>query len=175
MSYDLTLFRVPEGMSAESVYERLIQEEEDEVVNLDQSSKQPPPESVLTQMQRIADALRLRWPGFVQFQPHSPLSWIELDEEGLQVQVNIRETTVAITIPYFRPRATEMMDCVRCCMEVLAAVVGYVAYDPQLGRVVAAEDIDEMVSRYRSMDRTLPEMVSSAGKAAAQRPWWKLW
>jgi hypothetical protein len=53
-------------------------------------------------------------------------------------------------------------------MDLLAAE-GYVTYDPQMGRIIASADVDEMAALYRGMDDKLP------GILAATKPWWKFW
>jgi hypothetical protein len=89
-------------------------------------------------MQQLADALRARWTAFVQFEPKSPLPWIELNDEDLQVQVEVYEESVSITMPYFRERTTVMSDCIGRCIQVCHEHRGYAAFDPQLGRAVTA-------------------------------------
>jgi hypothetical protein len=80
-------------------------------------------------------------------------------------------------LPYFRDRAEEMMKCVTDSFKVLKSAAGYVAYDPQLGRIVTATDLSEMVARYRRMDRALPEILAQSRESLSgkKKPWWKLW
>lgn len=172
MSYDLTLFRPVEGVDPKLTYESLVEQDE-----LESGEKQPISELVWSQMQQVADALRSRHPAFEQFQPNSPLPWIELDDEGLQVQANIRERAVGITMPYFRKDAEEMVTCVCDCVEVLNQGFGYIAYDPQLDHFVSAIDLADMIATYRGMDRALPGILAQSARSSAQRkkPWWKIW
>jgi hypothetical protein len=158
MSYDLRLFEVPDGVEPQSAYDNLVQREETELVNADDSIKRSLPASTRERMQELADALSTQWPAFVQFEPKTPLPWIELNDAGVEVQVSVHEGSVSITMPYFRERATEMMECVRCCIQVCYRERGYVAFDPQLGRVVAVDDSASSMRAYRRMDKALPEI-----------------
>jgi hypothetical protein len=123
-------------------------------------------------MKQLADTLRARWAAFVQIEPKSPLPWIELNDEDLQIQVSVYEDSVSITMPYFRQRTTEMMDCLHCCIQVCHEHRGYAAFDPQLGRAVTANDSESITRAYRQMDEALPGI---RGEGHAKKPWWKFW
>ena len=84
---------------------------------------------------------------------------------------------VSVTMPYFRDRAEEMIKCVTDSFEVLKSAAGYIAYDPQLGRVVTAKDSSEMTGEYRRMDRALPEILAQSRDSLSgkMKPWWKFW
>ncbi len=126
MSYDLTLFQPIDGIDPKLTYQSLIEQDERQSGDLEQYLKRAVPELVRTQMQRVADTLKSRHPAFTQFQPDAPLPWIELNDEDLQVQVNISELKVDITIPYFRKGTEGMIECVRDCIEVLNHDAGYI-------------------------------------------------
>ena len=176
MSYDLTFFKVPAGTDATTAYQKLMQEEESKAVNLDAWLKQLLPEATRTQMQRHADSITLRWPAFVQFQPTKVLPWIELTDDGLLIQVMIGEESESITITYFQEDQKEMIDCLRGCFEVLQLAEGYTAYDPQLGRVVGVNDLDEIAKGYRGTDAVLPTMSGEKNQVVtAKKRWWKIW
>lgn len=124
----------------------------------------------------MADALRSWRPELLEFQPKSPLPWIELDDEDLQIQIQIYEESAGITMPYFRERAQEMMECVVGCAEIVKAAGGYVAYDPQLGRTVGKADLKDMLAQYCSMDKQRLDFSAHRSKSStAGKPWWKLW
>ena len=116
MSYNLRLFAVPDGVQVEAAYQRLIDREETEIGNVDERVKRRLSASAHAEMQQLADALKARWAAFIQFEPKSPLPWIELNDENLQIQVSVYEDSVSITRPYFRQRTTEMMSCINCCV-----------------------------------------------------------
>lgn len=175
MSYDLTLFAVSDGADAVLTYQELLAQEERESSDLDAWLKQPVPESARAQMRRLADALKAWRPALEEFHPKSPLPWIELNDDDLLLQFSIRQRTVGITMPYFGERAQEMMECATGCVETLKAAAGYVAYDPQLDRIVTAADLGDMVTEYRRMDREFPEVAASQSAHATKKPWWKLW
>ena len=177
MSYDLTMFRVPDGQDASLAYHQLIEQEEAEFIDLDSWRKRSISESGRAEMRRVADAL-LRWrPTLEEFRPTSPRPCIELTDEDLMVQIHVHDGTAGITMPYFRDRAQEMMECVTGCIETLKAAAGSSAYDPQLGRVVTSADLEEMVTQYRWMDGNLPAMLGHNPKSTAnpKKPWWKIW
>jgi hypothetical protein len=163
MSYDLKLFSVPQGVEPDTVYEQLIQREESATANID---------STRAAMQQLADAVRVRWPSFVRFQPASALPWIELNEDNLQIQFTVHEQTASITMPYFRELTAPAMECIGCCLSACQELRGYVTYDPQLGRVVTVADLDRMAQQYRAVDESLQHLRGHAAKA---KPWWKFW
>lgn len=177
MSYDLTLFQVPNGIKAELAYQELMAQQERETADLDSWLKRPIAEPARAEMLRLSVALTSWRPTLEEFQPKSPLPWIELNDEDLQVQFEVFERSVAITMPYFRERAQEMMECATGSFEVLRAAACYIAYDPQLGRIVTGADLATMVTRYRLMDRELPGILAEQRRAlaAAKKPWWKVW
>ena len=80
----------------------------------------------------------------------SPLPCIELNDDDLQIQFAVYEQTASITMPYFPARTDELMECVRCCLHTCREERGYVAYDPQLGRVVTVNDLDQIAQLYRA-------------------------
>jgi len=173
MSYDLTLSRLPHGADADAAYHALMEQEEADAGDFDGRLTRSIPDSSRQEMQQLAGELKGQHPAFVQFETTSPLPHIELNDEQLQVQVIIYERTVAITVPYFRKHASSMMACIKRCIEVLNSVAGFVAYDPQLGRIVTTADIDDMVKQYRQMDSALPVIL--AHNRADKKPWWKFW
>ena len=172
MSYDLRLYPAPEGVDANAAYEQIIHREESEAVDINQWVKRVLPESSRARMQGLADALTNRWPHFEQFEPASPLPWIELNDEELQIQVSVYEQSASITMPYFRQRTTERMECLMGCLNLCREYCGYVAYDPQLGRVVTADDSDAIAAVYRGIDKHYQDL---AGKPPDKKPWWKFW
>lgn len=175
MSYDLHLFRLPEGADPAEFHSHLQQEEEKMALDLEASRPRLPPEEERARMQRLADSLKSSWPAFVQFESERPLPWIELDDENLQVQIMIRADSVSITMPYFRERSAEMLGLTANCIEIVTRETGFVAYDPQLGRLVAKGDTPNMQTQYREMDRHLPEIIQHGKRSSAAKPWWKFW
>jgi hypothetical protein len=177
LSYDLTLFRVPDGTEPSLAYQQIADQQEIDSANLDAWMKTPVLDRRRAEMERVAGALESWRPALERFQPPSPLPWIELNDEALQLQFEIYEAMVSITMPYFRDRAEEIMKCVTDSFEVLKSAAGYVAYDPQLGRIVTATDLSEMVARYRKMDDALPEILAQSRESLSgkKKPWWKLW
>jgi hypothetical protein len=177
LSYDLTLFRVPEGTDPSLAHQQLIEQQKSDSVDLDAWMKRPVPSAQRAEMERIASVLKSWRPVLEEFQPKSPLPWIELNDEDLQLQFEVYDGTVAVTMPYFSDRAQAMMEYVTGCFETLHAATGYQAYDPQLGRVVTAAVLKEMVACYREMARPLPGIVAQGSESLSppNKPWWKLW
>ena len=177
MSYDLHLFYLPDGANPAEVYRQLQDKEEQKLLNLDAGQHRPPQQGKLEKMQALADSLKSCCPAFEQFQPGRPLPWIELTEENLQLQVTIQEDMVSISMPYFRERSAEMMNLAGKCIEALTNEGGFVAYDPQLERIVRVNDLSDALTQYHDMDRHLPDMIAAASreKTRVRRPWWKIW
>jgi hypothetical protein len=179
LSYDLTLLYVPDGMDAELAYQEQVAQQEQELVtaDLDGWLKRPVSEPSRAQMRRLADAIKSWRSTLAEFQPKSPLPWIELNDDDLQIKFEVYERTVAITMPYFRERAREMMECATGSFAVLQVAAGYIAYDPQLGRTVTAADLSEMLAQYRRADGAPPGMLTgdSQSPPAIKKPWWKVW
>ena len=177
MSYDLTLFRIPAGMEPSVAHQNLIDQQENETADLDSWIKRPIPEASRAEMERIAGVLKAWRPSLEEFRPKAPFPWIELNDEDLQLQFEVYDGSVSVTMPYFRDRAQEIMTCVTDCFAPLMTAAGYIAYDPQLGRVVTIADADAMVTQYRSMDRLLPEIVQEGRESLRAKGgrWWKFW
>src|SRR6266853_1744089 len=127
MSYDLTFFPRKPGLDALAAYREHQDRDELEAGNYQEWLKRPVPAAESAEMERIAGALQARHPAFERFQPERPLPYIELDDEELQIQLNIRTDSVGLTMPYFRERAREMLDLVRICIDVLETEAGFLA------------------------------------------------
>ncbi|SRR5579871_663984 len=97
------LFPVPEGADPSLAYERAIEQQESGA-NPELASA-----SARLEIERIASVLKTWRPGLREFRPKAPLPWIELTDESLQLQFQIYDGSVSVTIPYFRDRAQEMM------------------------------------------------------------------
>jgi hypothetical protein len=172
VSYDLKLFSVPEGVEPQAAYEQLMHREESEIADIDDRVRPSLPDSTRAKMQQLAQTVGTRWPSFAQFQTASPLPWIELNDEDLQIQFVVHEGSASITMPYFRGPTDRLMECLRCCLNACREERGYVAFDPQLGRVVTVTDLDRIAHQYRGMDKSLPTLRSHDSKP---KPWWKFW
>lgn len=178
MSYDVTLFRVPEGTDPSVAYQKMMEQEEIESADLGEWMKRPVPDKRRADMERVATALESWRPSLAKIPASiSTAPWIELNHDDLQIQFHVYEAMVSVTMPYFRDRAEEMMRCVTESFEVLKSAADYVAYDPQLERIVQRTDLGEMVARYRGMDRALPEILAHSRNFVTDRkkPWWRLW
>jgi len=159
MSYDLTLFRPPAGLDPIEAIHRIEREEADYIVFDDD-------------LQRLADLLRARVAGFRQSMTGD--GSIELDHDA-QVQVIITDREIGITMPYFRPGVTDMMRIAAECVEGLADE-GFVAFDPQLDKIVTLADFTAMTAQYRDTDKVLPHIVRDArSQRSTTKPWWKFW
>src|SRR5260221_5449261 len=113
MSYDLTFFPTKPGLDAEAAYREYQDREERKVADYQEWLKRPVPVAARVEMERIAGALQARHPAFERFQPGQPLPFVELNDEHLQIQVNIRVNSADLTMPYFREHVREMLDVVR--------------------------------------------------------------
>jgi hypothetical protein len=154
VSYDLILFRLPEGGDPERRYTELMEQEERDAANLDEWKKRPVPAAVRVRMEALAHRLTSELPTLKQFAPASPLPWIELNEEELLVQVAIEERKVSINL-HFGERGDETEALAARCCDIVQAELGYVAYDPQRGRLVTE--------------------ARDGATAARGKPWWKFW
>jgi hypothetical protein len=176
VSYDLHLFRLPSGKDPSAAYREYAEKQERVAADISGCLKRSAAEPARGKMQALADRLRFMCPGFEQFHPPNPLSWIELNHEDLQVQVEIHEDAVTITMPYFRQQSAVMMELVGRCIEKLKMEENLVAYDPQLDRVVGANDVKAMLDQYHAVDSSLPELERvSNTEVNPRRPWWRIW
>ena len=174
MSYDLTLFELREAADPAKAWEELMRLDELRAADLDGWMKQTLPPPIRARMQELADHLRSHRPNWQQFEPASPLPWIELNDEDLQVQICIHESMLSITVPYFRHEAHEMLQCVGDAIRTVHAFTGYVAYDPQLGRLVSEADLKDVLAQYRTL--SLPGTSGNLPRPTGlKKPWWKLW
>ena len=190
MSYDLTLFRPIPGLDPMESYDRIMAEipaantleKARELVaqnpGLDRGeayrlAKAQEDVGDVSELPHLADLLKTRVPEFRQSQAAGP--WIELDHHDAQVQVLITNRDIGITMPYFRKGLEKMMTVVAECIDCLGDA-GFVAYDPQFGKIVTTADLGAMAAQYRDTDRVLPELVRDTRKRrAAAKPWWKFW
>jgi hypothetical protein len=173
MSYDLTLFRLPEGMEPSEAYQGLMDREEQRIAEPADWHQPPLSEAARAEMRRIADAVKLWRPSLDEFTPQS-LPWIELKDLELYVQINIGEETVQIEMPYFGDNARAKMECAVGCIETVFNATGYSAYDPQADTFVTAADLERMIALYDSIDPTALSVPSTTTTQSA-RPWWKFW
>jgi hypothetical protein len=152
-------------------------EQERESSDLDAYMKRPVSEPTRVEIQRLADALKAWRPTLQEFRPASPLPWIELNDESLQIQFEICDRMVSVTMPYFRERAEEMMECAASSLTIVKSAADYIAFDHQLGRVVTTEDLSAMVAEYKCMDKALPGILADVRQHSAgiKKPWWKFW
>ena len=178
MSYDLTLFRVPDGGDALLSYRKLRKNDEANAADLDGWKNQPISAPVRAEMRRIADALKSWRPELEEFVPNGTLPWIELNDPDLSIQFAVQSDHVDVTMPYFGREAPEMMECVTGSFSLLNRVAGLIAYDPQLDRIVTAADLNDMIGHYQAVDDALPgmlEQLNQQSPAELARPWWKFW
>jgi hypothetical protein len=174
LSYDLKFFRVPDGSAPQAAYQQLIEAEETEIVN--SSGDRPVSDSERQQMENVATALKAWRPEFEQFESERPLTWIELDDEQLALQLVITANAVDATVAYFDERVSEIMDTLIGCSKVLADVAGYIAYDPQLDRPVTAADRNDLIAQYKRIDHSMLRSIPGALQSADRdKPWWKFW
>ena len=73
MSYDLTLFSVPEGTDPSLAHQQLIERQESDSADLDAWVKRPVSGAHRAEMERLASVLKSWRPVLEQFQPKSPL------------------------------------------------------------------------------------------------------
>jgi len=170
MSYDLTFFPSKPGLDAHAAYREHQDREEREAADYKEWIKRLVPAAERAEMERIAGALQVRHPAFERFQPEQPLPFIELDDKDLQVQVKHPRGLDRRHMPYFRANARDMLHAVRICIEVLEKEAGFLAYDPQLDRVITAADMTAMYEQYRATDSVLPQI-----RGLGKKPWWKFW
>jgi len=176
VSYDITLFRVPDGIEPSLAHREIMERQEREAADPNASIRHPVSDLTRTEMQRISDLLQKWRPTLKAFHAENPLPWIELNDDDLQVQFTVHDGTVEVTMPYFRDTANEMIQCITESFTILSPE-GYSAFDPQLGRLVTSSDLAEITAQYRGMDQRLPEIMVVIGKppAANRKKWWRLW
>jgi hypothetical protein len=102
-----------------------------------------------------------------------------LDRVGHEVvalQINIRERAIEATLPYFRKDPEARMQLVLACVEALQSR-GFIAFDPQLNRIIGAGDLEMMVTHYQRVDQKLPSIVGEVEQILQKirKPRWMLW
>ena len=168
MSYDLTLFRVPDGMEASEAYEQLMEREEQRA-----ETTVPLNEAALADINHLVKAI-LAWRPALAVGVPAPITSIQLNDKRLEVQIEVHPDTVQITMPYFRQPVREMMECAVGCIETVHKVAGYSAYDPQADHFVTAADLEQMITRYCAVDQSEILIEVAKGQPPA-KPWWKFW
>jgi hypothetical protein len=188
MSYDLHLFKPFPGETIEDALKRSFPESEE----LNPGAPVPEKETL---KKRLAAALIKKNPNLEPFkfgfkdvaemlgtsEEEAELRWrhIELNgpEDGNGIQITLYDDTASITIPYWQEgeKAESTFREVWDYIEVFRSEAGYVAYDPQLERVVSRiSDMPDVLRSY-GRGRRVVEKLSNELHAKAQKPWWKLW
>jgi hypothetical protein len=70
-----------------------------------------------------------------------------VDHEVVALQINTGERAIEVTLPYFRKDPEARMQLVLACVEALQTR-GFIAFDPQLNRIIGAGDLEMMVTHY---------------------------
>ena len=179
MSYDWYLFRPTPGKDPlAEIQERLAKEEETLAAGEAVDNSGPPREETERLKRRLVGALQARNP---RLEPSEFERGIELTDETTGMQITLCDDRADITVPYWHDgdEAKRAMDEVRDFIEILFREAGYVAYDPQLGRIVNPErDLGEAIPGYERIVRDLPRLTEDAThgtRPLEARPWWRFW
>ena len=104
--------------------------------------------------------------------------YIELNgpEDGNGIQVVLHDDSATIAVPYWHlgAQANAVFEEIWEYLRVIKDVAGYVAYDPQLDRILDLErDLKETLNAYLRIVREIKESPSVGFKS--RKPWWKFW
>lgn len=175
MSYDLVLFRFPEGEDPSVAFDELMAQQEEAAGTVTELAASLS-EVDLARMRATAAALKNWRPELEQFVPETLRPWIELTDEKLQLQFVVNKDSVDVAMPYFRDWAPDMMATALQGIEVIRQSDGYSAYDPQLGKQVTFAEVGEMFAQYRSVDNPARYALEALTEEEnRKKPWWKFW
>lgn len=176
MGYDVSFFRVPEGMDLFEAHEHLA----------DRTAE-------LT-AREIAAEIERGMRGFVRMDVEGPPDSIGIGNPRLEVMMSVTGKSVELWTQYFGNNGRERMQAIVELEKLLRREFGFRGVDWQLGVEVGAGVLEDMVSQYGSIpsDRTgLREILITQegmfekqpfgefervpeGKYAV-KPWWKFW
>ncbi len=161
MSYDLTAFPLPAGMTAAGYVESDAFEAIDDT---------PPTAEERAAMERAAAEVLALDPSADRFENEDT---IELStEQGIQVSLYAR--SAGITVPYWYEgaEADAVMERVFAYARVLAETLGYTVWDPQTETVVEPQGSDhgDATQILEDISGRMDEIVEPE-----RRPWWKIW
>jgi hypothetical protein len=160
MSYDLSAFPLPAGMSAAEYVESEAYESADD---------SPPTEEERAAMERAAAALMALDPSAERIDLEHD---IEINADTVQISLFAREAGISVPYWYEGAEADAVMDRVFAYARVLAETLGYTVWDPQTATVVEAGAADRGAAT-----EILSDISGRMDEIAqpARRPWWKIW
>jgi hypothetical protein len=180
MSYDLQLVKVGPDERAEDVAMR---DEEDGPLG-------PPDSQKEALKRRLSEALVAADKALKPFrfdhkkiaqirkipveQARQDVRHIELTDEANGIQIVLFDDQAAITVPYWHSGETarRVFERILGHIRIIARESGYVAFDPQLGKVIDPDaDLDLMLTAYEPIVQQLKTEMAPHTK----RPWWKFW
>lgn len=161
MSYDLSAFPLPAGMSAAEYVES------DAYEALDDS---PPTAEQRAAMERAAEALLALDPSAERFEDEGCIELTAADA----IQVSLYPRSAGITVPYWYEdsEADAVMERVFAYARVLSGTLGYTVWDAQTETVVEPGTADRSAAT-----EILGDISGRMDEIAqpARRPWWKIW
>ena len=182
MSYDLHLLRPRPGESVEETATR----------DADEDSPASPPDPQKEELKRrVAAALisqdkalaifRFDYKEIARLQKISVADaqlrfrHIELNDDATGIQITLLDDEAGVTVPYWHTgeKAQAVLRRLLAHADTICKETGFVAYDPQLGRVVTSADLDAVAAVYVAQVHALRDRYPSAAKS--KRPWWKFW
>jgi hypothetical protein len=185
MSYDLYLFRLHAGEDPDAGVKRAMDK-------LEEGGGGPPAEL----RDRLITALQARNPNLPPFnfdydkiaqamkitadEARARFQHVELTDLNTGLQITLYAEAATITVPYHHSgaKADVVFREIWDHLDTLRREVGYVAYDPQLSRVVETED-DRVaaLATYVPMVAALPGMAMRAARKIEKqkKPWWRFW
>jgi hypothetical protein len=103
---------------------------------------------------------------------------IELNSapKGYGTQITLYDDYVSIAVPYWHSndRAEQALRQVWAYVDAMITLEGYVAFDPQLDRVLDTNaDLPSALSQYAR--GYLATQQAAARLAKRRRPWWRVW
>ena len=186
MSYDLELFRVPDGEDPLQILEEVSEHGLGEI-----NSGPPDPEKEAAKLE-LAKQLQVIDPRLEVFpfdyqaiaktskisdeEARTRYRHIELNVIEIGIQITLFDDTASLTIPYWHrgEKAREVWREAWRCLECLERDGGFRVYDPQLDRMLnLVSDLEEVCSGYDSgvdfSERAVEESTTPT------KPWWKFW
>jgi hypothetical protein len=182
MSYGFDLFTPRPGVDPVEMFER------DEV----ETERGPRDPEIEAKKKKVADVLIARDARLQVFQPdfnkiaklhkispaeaYDRMRHLEINDAAQKtsgIQIMLFDDGAGLSIPYWHKRdeAERVLRQAWDYLDIICRECGYEVYDPQLGRVIDSNALDDVLWTYASMTERMNDKVGRAPK----KPWWKFW
>ena len=173
MSYDLFLFKPIEGEDPLKTAERILEEEENDVLDLEKEEIDTIDEEKEYLKNHIASKLIEVNPALEKYGDIQLIG----PEDGNGIQIIISGDSVSISVPYWHSgeHAKEVFNEITSYIKVIEAEANYLTFDPQLEQIIDVDvDLPEILGVNEHVIDQMSNVIPKPTPDKKQ-PWWKFW